>query len=251
MTDLTGKIALITGASRGIGAATARTFAAAGAKVALVARSASELESLAQDIGPSARAFACDIADRAAFQKAIESAVQTLGPIDILVNNAGVIEPISRVIEADIDAWGKVIDVNLKAVFFAMRLIVPQMVERGGGTVLTVSSGAAHKPLEAWSAYCSSKAGAAMLTSALDLEERHRGIRTFGLSPGPVATQMQREIKVSGINPVSALEWSDHIPPEWPAKALLWMCGAEADPYIGQELSLRDETLRRAIGVAS
>ena len=75
------------------------------------------------------------------------------------------------------------------------------------------------------------------------------GIRAIGLSPGTVATQMQREIKASGINPVSELAWEDHIPADWPARALLWMCSAEADKYCGEEISLRDEGIRKAIGL--
>ena len=88
-----------------------------------------------------------------------------------------------------------------------------------------------------------------MLTRALDLEERDNGIRTISLSPGTVATQMQREIKASGINAVSKLDWEDHIPPEWPARCLLWMCTAEADEYLGGEISLRDEGLRKQLGL--
>jgi len=88
-----------------------------------------------------------------------------------------------------------------------------------------------------------------MLTRCVDKEAGHAGVRAIGLSPGTVATQMQKEIKASGINPVSQLEWSDHIPPEWVASALLWMCGAEADPYIGQEISLRDDGIRRSVGL--
>ncbi|RPE64839.1 NADP-dependent 3-hydroxy acid dehydrogenase YdfG [Pacificibacter maritimus] len=249
MTDLTGKTALITGASRGIGAQTAKTFVAAGAKVALLARNANDLTSLMQDLGANAFAAPCDISDPTALKSAISDSVDALGPIDILINNAGSIEPISKLVEADYDAWSRAIDINLKAVFHAMSIIVPDMVKRGGGTVLTVSSGAAHGPVEGWSAYCASKAGAAMLTRMLDLEERSSGIRAIGLSPGTVATDMQRQIKRSGINPVSRLDWDDHIPAEWPAKALLWMCGTKADSHLGQELQLRDETLRRKIGV--
>jgi NAD(P)-dependent dehydrogenase (short-subunit alcohol dehydrogenase family) len=88
-----------------------------------------------------------------------------------------------------------------------------------------------------------------MLTRCLDKEEGAHGIRAMGLSPGTVATQMQREIKASGINPVSQLDWEVHIPADWPAKALLWMCSPEADGYIGQEISLRDEGIRRAVGL--
>ena len=71
----------------------------------------------------------------------------------------------------------------------------------------------------------------------------------MGLSPGTVATEMQREIKASGINPVSQLDWSDHIPPEWPARALMWMCGAGADPWLGEDISLREDEIRRSVGL--
>ncbi|WP_460273092.1 SDR family oxidoreductase [Celeribacter sp. ULVN23_4] len=249
MSQLNGKTALITGASRGIGEATARLFAAEGAKVALIARSAKEIERIAGEIGSQALAVPCDISSYAEMDQAVSKVEAQLGPIDILVNNAGVIDPIGALSEVDPDEWSRLIDINVKGVFYAMRRIVPGMVARGGGTVLTVSSGAGHRPVEGWSAYCSSKAGAAMLTSMLDLEDRGHGIRAMGLSPGTVATQMQREIKASGINAVSKLEWSDHIPPEWPAQALLWMCGAEADAHLGEELQLRDEAFRRELGL--
>jgi len=90
-----------------------------------------------------------------------------------------------------------------------------------------------------------------MLTRCADKEAGEAGLRIMGLSPGTVATQMQREIKASGINPVSQLEWSDHIPPDWPARALLWMCGPEADGWVGSEISLRDEDIRRKVGLIS
>ena len=88
-----------------------------------------------------------------------------------------------------------------------------------------------------------------MLTRIGDEENRDHGVRVIGLSPGTVATEMQREIKASGVNPVSQLDWSVHIPPEWPAEALVWMCGSEADEYLGQDISLRDEGIRRAVGL--
>lgn len=88
-----------------------------------------------------------------------------------------------------------------------------------------------------------------MLTRVADKENRGKGVRVLGLSPGTVATQMQREIKSSGINPVSQLDWSDHIPPEWPAQALIWMCTPAADDYLGDDVSLRDEGVRKAVGL--
>lgn len=249
MPHITGKTVMITGASRGIGEAAARIFADAGANVALLARSAGDIDRIAREIGDKALAVPCDVASMNSVESAVATVEAHFGPIDILINNAGVIAPIGALTEVDTEAWGELIDINIKGVFHTLHRIVPGMVARGGGTVLNISSGAAHGPVEGWSAYCSSKAGAAMLTRMLDLEERDNGIRVMGLSPGTVATQMQRDIKASGINAVSRLDWSDHIPPEWPARALLWMCGAEADRYLGEELKLRDEDLRREIGL--
>ncbi|PWL35553.1 SDR family oxidoreductase [Marivita sp. XM-24bin2] len=249
MTDLTGQTVLITGASRGIGAEAARVFAEAGANVALVARSADSIADIAGEIGKNAVAIPCDISRYWEVAQAVENCVTAFGGLNILINNAGVIEPIARMEEADPEGWGQAIDINLKGVFHGMRAALPVMQSDGGGTILTVSSGAAHNPVEAWSHYCASKAGAAMLTRSLHQEMADKGIRAMGLSPGTVATQMQKEIKASGINSVSKLDWSDHIPADWPAKALLWMCSGDADAYLGEELSLRDEGIRKKVGL--
>lgn len=249
MQDMTGKTVMITGASRGIGSDTARVFAQAGANVALLARSAEAIGALADELGAQAIAIPCDVGDYAAVEAAVAKTVETFGGLDVLIGNAGVIEPISHLATADPAAWANVININLNGVFFGMRAALPVMLNAGGGTILTISSGAAHGPVEAWSHYCASKAGAAMLTRCVDKENAHAGIRAIGLSPGTVATQMQRDIKASGINPVSQLDWSDHIPADWPAKALLWMCSADADGWLGQEISLRDADIRARVGL--
>ena len=88
-----------------------------------------------------------------------------------------------------------------------------------------------------------------MLTRAAHLEAADKGVRVLGLSPGTVATDMQREIAASGISAVSKLDWSVHIPPEWPAQALLWMCSPDADDFLGQDIMLRDEAVRRRVGL--
>ena len=249
MGQLNGKVAMITGASRGIGAATARLFAGEGAKVCLLARSRDEIAQLAGEIGDSALAIPCDVSRFWEVEAAVAACVETFGGLDILINNAGVIEPIAMLAESDPEGWGQAVDINLKGVYHGVRAALPVMAARGGGTVITISSGAAHNPLEGWSHYCAAKAGAAMLTDCLHREGAGQGIRAMGLSPGTVATQMQREIKASGVNAVSQLDWSDHIPAEWPAKCLLWMCGPGADEYLGKELSLREEGLRARIGL--
>ena len=246
---ISGKTVLITGASRGIGEATARLFAAEGANVVLSARSRGAVEMLADELGPNAVAVACDVARYGDVEKAVQLAVSRFGGLDVLIGNAGVIEPISMLTAADPAGWGQAIDINLKGVFHGMRAAIPVMTAAGGGTIITISSGAAHNPLEGWSHYCASKAGAAMLTACAHRETMHQGLRIMGLSPGTVATQMQRKIKASGIGPVAQLNWEDHVPADWPAKTLLWMCGAGADGYRGTEISLRDETIRRAVGL--
>jgi NAD(P)-dependent dehydrogenase (short-subunit alcohol dehydrogenase family) len=244
-----GKVVAITGASRGIGAAAARVFAAAGAKVVLLARSEGEIDALAAEIGPAALALRCDVADWASVQQAVATVVQRFGRLDVLVNNAGTIDPIARLADVDPAAWGRAVDVNLKGVFHGIRAAIPVMRAQGSGTIITVSSGAARAALEGWSSYCAGKAGALMLTQAAHLEEGPHGIRVLGLSPGTVATEMQVKIKASGINPVSQLDPAVHIPADWPARALLWMCGPEADPWLGTDVMLRDEAVRKAVGL--
>lgn len=247
--DMTQKTVLIAGASRGIGAEAARVFAQAGANVILMARGGDRINALAEEIGSSARAVTGDVARFADVAGAVDTAVQAFGGVDVLVNNAGVIEPIAHLADSDPDAWGQVIDINIKGVYNGMRAVLPVMKAAGGGTILTLSSGAAHSPIEAWSHYCTSKAAVNMLGRCLHKEEAANGIRAIGLSPGTVATQMQREIKASGINPVSQLAWEDHIPADWPARALLWMCSPDADEWCGEEISLRDEAIRRKVGL--
>ncbi len=245
--ELAGKAVLITGASRGIGMEAARAFAKAGARLGIAARSDAALRELARETG--ALAIPCDVADFAAVEQAVASMQAEFGRLDVLINNAGVIEPIAPLAQVDPAEFGRLIDINLKGVLHGLRAALPVMQQQRSGTIITVGSGAAHNPLEGWGAYCSSKAGAWMLTRVADIEARGRNVRVMSLSPGTVATEMQRTIKASRINAVSQLDWSAHIPPEWPAQALMWMCTSDADDHVGHEVSLRDESLRRRIGL--
>ncbi len=250
--DMTGKSVFITGASRGIGAAAAHEFASQGANVVLVARSTGDTEKHAAAIqgeGGKALAVACDVSDPDQVNAAFKAAQEAFGHVTVLVNNAGIIDPIGRMDEIDPADWGKVIDINVKGVFNCAHAALPGMQSAGGGTIINISSGAATSALEGWSHYCASKAAVLMLTRMLHKEFAEKGVRALGLSPGTVATDMQVAIKASGVNPVSTLEWDDHIPPQWPAKALVWMCSPEADVHLGGDISLRDENLRRTLGL--
>lgn len=244
-----GKIVMITGASRGIGAAAARVFAAAGAKVALLSQNAAALDELAASIGPAALACPTDVADWSAVKAAAAQVLDRWGRIDAMIANAAMIEPIGPLAENDPDVWKRATEVNLLGVFHSFRAVLPAMHDQGAGTLLSVSSGAAHNPLEGWSAYCATKAAAAMLVRQAHLEEADRGIRVMGLSPGTVRTEMQVRIKASGVGPVAKLDPSVHIPAEWPARALLWMCSPESDAHLGEELSLREDWLRKELGL--
>ncbi len=252
MAELTGKVALITGASRGIGAAAARAFSAAGAKVVLAARSTGQIESVATEIhsgGGEALAVACDVSDYTDVKALIDQALAFGGRLDILVNNAGVIDPIARLADSDPEAWARAADINYKGVYFGLRAAIPIMEQQGGGVIVNISSGAATSALEGWSHYCSSKAAALSLTKCAHAEVADKGVRVVGLSPGTVATDMQVAIKASGVNPVSTLEWSDHIPPEWVAQAIVWLSSDAAADIGGEDFILRDPENRRRVGL--
>lgn len=252
MSELRDKAAVVTGASRGIGEAAARELARQGAAVVLAARSQDRIEAIAGEIvaaGGRAVAAACDVARYGDLETCFALCRERFGSLDILVNNAGVIEPIARLADSDPDAWGQAIDINTKGVYHGLRAAIPIMLQQGGGTIVNISSGAATNALEGWSHYCSSKAAALMLTRCAHKEYGGKGIRVVGLSPGTVATDMQRSIKESGVNPVSQLDWSAHIPPDWPAKAIAWLCTPAADPYLGEDVSLRQEEIRRLVGL--
>ncbi len=140
-------------------------------------------------------------------------------------------------------------DINVNGVYFGMRADIPIMLKQGHGTIINMSSGAANSALEGWSHYCSTKAAVLSLTGCAHKEYGEKGIRIVGLSPGTVATDMQNAIRSSGINPVSRLAASAHIPPEWPAKAIAWLAGPAGREFAGEEVALRDEDIRRRIGL--
>lgn len=251
-TKLAGKTALITGASRGIGAATAKEFAAHGVAVVLTARTLAPMQKMADEInksGGKALAIACDVSAYGEVEKAVAAATTGFGSLDILVNNAGVIDPIARLSDSDPAEWDKVIDINVKGVYHFVRAALPVMQAQGSGTIINISSGAATNALEGWSHYCVSKAAVLSLTTCIHKEYAEHGIYVAGLSPGTVATDMQVKIKASGINPVSQMDPNAHIDASWPAKAIAWMCTAAGAPYAGTDFNIKTDETRRMVGL--
>ena len=252
MSDFTGRTVVVTGASRGIGEATARHLAGLGAHVVLAARSRERIDAVAAEImsaGGAATAVACDFAEAQDVAEVIGKAVACTGRLDVVVNNAGLIDPIAYLADSDPDAWGRVVDVNLKGVYHGLRFAALKMLELGGGTIVNISSGAATSALEGWSHYCATKAAVLSLTRCADREYREQGIRVIGLSPGTVATGMQNQIRASGINPVSRLDPSAHISPDWVARAIAYLCSPAADAHLGTDFSLKTDAGRAEVGL--
>jgi len=252
--ELNGKVAIVTGASRGLGEGAARALAEAGAAVMLVARDGALAGSVASDIagkGGRAEAAACDVSDYAAVEKLVAATRARFGGLDILVNNAGVIDPIAEIATSDPKAWADNITINLVGAYNVVRAVLPGMLARGGGSIVNISSGAAYRPLEGWSAYCSGKAGLAMLTKAIELETKGKGIRVFGFSPGTIDTEMQVKIRASGMNMISQIPRGNLSPVEHAVRGLVHLCTTASDDLIGQDASMRDDAFRGRIGLAS
>jgi len=250
---LSGKHVIITGASRGIGAATAIALGAAGAAVVLAARDGRRTATVAAQIvakGGEAEAVACDVSDAGAVAQLIAAARRRFGPIDTLINNAGVIEPIAGIADGDPAAWARAIHINLVGPYNMIRAVLPVMSAAGAGTIVNVSSGAADRPHEGWSAYCAAKAGLAMLSRSIALEAGSSGVRVFDFRPGTCDTEMQAAIRASGINRVSRIPREALTPVADPAHAIVYLCTPAADDLSGTAVSLTDPGFRRRIGLA-
>jgi len=192
MTSSTDRRALITGASSGIGQATALAFAKAGIDLVLVSRSQSKLDAVAQEarsLGIDAQTCTIDLADVNAVRPQVEALVSQVGKIDILVNNAGMAYT-GTLGEMPLSDWQRVIDLNLTSVFQCIQAILPGMRAQKRGTIINIASIAAHQTFPNWGAYCVSKFGILALSKTLAAEERAHGIRVVTLSPGSVNTSI-------------------------------------------------------------
>ncbi|NHF72328.1 SDR family oxidoreductase [Paracoccus xiamenensis] len=189
MPDIRGKVALITGASSGIGLATAEALVAAGAKVALVARSTEKLQAAAERLGPDAVALAADLTGPGASEMVLEQVEKTLGPVDILMANAGIYLA-GDLVEADPQDIDKVLATNVVAVFQMVRAVLPGMIERGGGDILVTSSVAGHQAIPWEPVYSASKHAVQSFVHGLRQQVGPQDVRVLAIAPGVVLNDL-------------------------------------------------------------
>jgi NAD(P)-dependent dehydrogenase (short-subunit alcohol dehydrogenase family) len=198
MFSLEGKVAIVTGASRGIGRAIALGFAGAGADVAVAARTAEDLETLAKEIDKLGRkgiAVPTDVTDREQIQSLVDRTVGELGGLDILVNNAGGTRFISPLTGLRPEGWYKNIELNLNAVFQATQIAAQKMLELGGGSIIQIASVAGIRGAQGLSFYSAAKGGVRLFTQAVAVELAQSGVRLNSIAPGWIATDLNANLR--------------------------------------------------------
>ena len=235
-----GRVAVVTGASHGIGRVVAASLAASGYRVAAAARTTSQLDELAGETG--CLPVELDVTDAGSVGRAIDHVESELGPIDLLVNNAGVAGAPGVSWAHEPADWWRVFEVNVLGLFLCSRAVLPAMTSRGSGRIVNVSSNAAFFEVDdafagtISSAYMASKAGVIRLTEALAAEARPSGVHVFAISPGTVKTEMTAEI--------FADEWDDPdlwTPPERTAELVAFIESGALDSLSGRYIHARTD----------
>ncbi|MEK7348640.1 MAG: SDR family oxidoreductase [Candidatus Eisenbacteria bacterium] len=247
---LRGQVVLVTGGGRGLGRAYALALAEAGAAVAVLARTASQLDETVSQIsarGGRARAYPGDVSDAPRVERTIEAVERDMGPLDLLVNAAGVATPLGPFAEGDPSAWWRGVEINVKGPFLAARFALPGMIARGRGRIVNVSSGVGTRAYPYMSAYSLGKTALIRLTECIAAETASTGVRVFSISPGMVRTDM-----IGGVigHPRSH-EWfpwaHDNVaqkkdwPPEASARLVVRLARGDGDALSGRHISVADD----------
>jgi NAD(P)-dependent dehydrogenase (short-subunit alcohol dehydrogenase family) len=240
--DMAGQVALVTGASRGIGAAIAREFNAAGALVAITARDADALQTLVKELGGPERALAvpADISDPAAVTDLVARVLTSFGRLDFAVNNAagGGHRP-TPLAEVSLDAFDSGMAVTLRGVFLSMRAEIPAMLRSGGGAIVNVSSTAGLQGVGGLATYVAAKHGLEGLTKVAALDYAEQGIRVNALAPGPILTDnLRRAGKDAQQAAANAMPLRRVGDPREVASAAVWLCSKQAGFITGTTLTI-------------
>jgi NAD(P)-dependent dehydrogenase (short-subunit alcohol dehydrogenase family) len=247
---LKGQVALVTGGGRGIGEAIAQTLASAGAAVAVLARSTSELSetvSLIERKGGRCFAVPADVTSTDRVREALHAVEKSLGPVDLLVNNAGTAKPLGPLWENDPAEWWRGMEVNLLGPLLCTRFVLPGMISRRRGRIINVSSGAGAMAMTYFSSYVCSKTALVRFTECLALEAEPYGIAAFSIAPGTVRTAMS-EYSLNSPEGKKWLPWFKRlfdedvvVPVERPAELVLELASGRADKLSGRFLSIHDD----------
>ena len=242
---LEAKVAIVTGGSQGIGAAIARRYGAEGAKVAIVNRTLNDrTAAVIADIeaaGGTAAAFPTDITQKVQTDRLVDQVVERFGAIDILVNNAGLFlpTPIESTSEQD---WDRMMDLNLKAVFFLVQAVAPMMKAKGGGKIINISSIAGSGAFPQSTAYCVTKGGLNLMTKSLCVELAPFGINVNGLAPGNVATPMNESLRADPEHRENMRRRTpsghDFLDPDDMVGCAVFLASSDADTVHGQTIGV-------------
>ncbi|HLM37920.1 MAG TPA: SDR family oxidoreductase [Gaiellaceae bacterium] len=236
--DLPGQVALITGGGRGIGASIARELAAAGASVAVAARTREQVEEVARQI--DGLAVEVDVTDREAVERMVTEVERELGPIDLLAANAGVGSVSGSLWESDPHEWWHVFEVNVLGVYLCCRAVLPRMLERGSGRIVITGSGGGYLPGSTNTAYSASKAAVNRLGETLAESLRQTPVRVFVFSPGLVQTEMTGDLSDDA-------PWT---PPELAPHLVHVLASGRADELAGRYLHAEHDDIEDLIGRA-
>jgi NADP-dependent 3-hydroxy acid dehydrogenase YdfG len=236
--NIEGKVVVITGASSGLGEATARMLSAQGATVVLGARRVERIVALADELvrgGGRALALQTDVTRSAEVQRLVDAAVEKFGRIDVIVNNAGLMpsSPLDRLKIAD---WDRMIDVNIKGVLYGIAAALPHMQRQKGGHIVNVSSVAGHKVRAGTAVYAATKHAVRVLTEGLRQEVKPWDIRTTIISPGAVATELPDSITESDVQAGVKAFYEIAIPADSFARAVVYALGQPDDVDINEIL---------------
>jgi len=232
---LAGKVAVVTGAGRGIGRAVALAYAREGARLGLCSRTAEELDSMAAELlrlGAEVFSFPTDVSQADQVNAFVDGALAKFGRLDVLINNAGVAHPQLSLRELSLEEWDRVLAINLRGAYLLARAVVPQMVRQRGGSIINVSSWLGRDALTGWGAYGVSKWGLEGLTRYLALELKPSRVRVNSVSPGYVATKMTN---YGGAKPESVVD------------LFVYLASDSSSAVTGQALDV--ETWKRELGI--
>ena len=241
MASLKNKVVVLTGASRGIGAATARMLAADGPTLILCARSAvanADTKAAVEAIGATAESHGFDVSDAAAAKAFVDDVLARHGRIDVLINNAGSgkMGSVADVPPADYLAVQRI---NVMGPYNMIYAALPSMLERDAGTIINLTSARAFLPDRFYAAYCSSKAALLSMTQCLHFDVQDTGIKIYAFSPGFTQTDMVQEIYSNDVFRQAVLTPDQGQPPERPAKVLTWLAREAPDDLAGQHVQVQ------------